>query len=121
MSEQQDPAPSEAVQSPAGPKRYGKSRLFILLAGVILPIFTLGFEASTHVSGESFFDPIPSLAHIVLLALVPLANAWLLFELSRRVPRLPHGLGAFNALAIGIAAFHALLYLPLTPDRKSVV
>lgn len=55
MSEQQDAAPSEAVQSPAGPERYGKSRLFILLAGVILPIFTLGFEASTHVSGEAFF------------------------------------------------------------------
>jgi hypothetical protein len=118
MSEQQDPAPSEV---PPAPERKQKSRLFILLAGVILPIFTLGFEASTHVSGESFFDPIPSLAHILLLALVPLANAWVLFELGRRVPRLPRGLGTFNALAIGIAAFHALLYLPLTPFAPFMV
>lgn len=121
MSEQQDPAPSEAVQLPAGPERYGKSRLFILLAGVILPIFTLGYEAFTHLSGEGFFDPIPSLAHIFLLGLVPLANAWLLFELGRSVPRLPPGLGGLNAFAIGIAAFHALLYLPLTPFAPFLV
>ncbi|MBS1159564.1 MAG: hypothetical protein H6R15_1983 [Proteobacteria bacterium] len=121
MSEQQDPVPSQVVLPPAGPERYGKSRLFILLAGVILPIFTLGFEASTHVSGEAFFDPIPTLAHLFLLSLVPLANAWLLFELGRRVPRLPPGLGACNAFAIGIAAFHALLYLPLTPFAPFMV
>lgn len=121
MSEQQDPAASEADLPPSSPERYSKSRLFILLGGVILPIFTLGFEASTHISGESFFDPIPSLAHIVLLALVPLANAWLLFELGRSVPRLPPGLGGLNAVAIGIAAFHALLYLPLTPFAPFLV
>lgn len=118
MSEQQDPAPSE---EPSAPERYSKSRLFILLAGVILPVFTLGFEASTHVSGESFFDPIPSLAHILLLSLVPLANAWLLFELGRRLPRLPRGLAGLNAFVIGIAAFHALLYLPLTPFAPFLV
>lgn len=115
MSEQQDPTANGVVLPGSGPERYIKSRLFILLAGVILPIITLGFEASTHSSGEAFFDPIPSLAHILLLSLVPLANAWLLFELGRRVPRLPPGLGGLNAFAIGIAAFHALLYLPLTP------
>lgn len=115
MSEQQDPAPNQAVLPLAEPERSRKSWLFILLAGVILPIFTLGFEAVTHLSGESFFDPIPTLAHLVLLSLVPLANAWLLFELSRRVPRLPPGLAVVNAGVIGIAAFHALLYLPLMP------
>lgn len=119
MSAQQEPAASEVP--PSGPERKLKSRLFILLAGVILPIFTLGFEAYTHISGESFFDPIPSLAHLFLLALVPLANAWLLVELGSSTPRLPPGLGGLNAFAIGIAAFHALLYLPLTPFAPFLV
>lgn len=121
MSDQADEARSESVLPPSGPGTYGKSRLFILLAGVILPIITLCFEASTHISGEAFFDPIPSFAHILLLILVPLANAWLLVELGRRVPRLPPGLGGLNAFAIGIAAFHALLYLPLTPFAPFMV
>lgn len=115
MSEQESPVTGETIPTPPRPERYLKSKLFILLAGVLLPLFALGFEAYTHTSGEAFFDPIPSFAHMVLVALVPLANAWLLFELGRSVPRLPPGLGGLNGLAIGIAAFHALLYLPLTP------
>lgn len=105
----------------ASPARHVKSAIFILLGGVVLPLFTLAFEAATHTSGEAFFDPIPSLPHIVLLALVPLSNTGLLYLLWRPELGLPKGWGVFNAFAIGLAAVYALLYLPLTPFAPFLV
>ena len=94
---------------------YLASRGFILLAGVILPALTLAFEAYTQASAESFFDPIPSLPHGLLIALVPLANAWVLVELAQPCVRASAALAWLQSVAMGIAAFYALLYLPLTP------
>ncbi len=88
--------------------------LFVFI-GILLPAFTLGFEAMTHMSSESFFDPIPTLFHGVLIAIVPLSNSLMLVALSRS--RLAHAnlLAWLNAFAIGIALFYTVLYLPLTP------
>jgi len=91
------------------------SWLFILLAGIVLPAFTLGFEAVTQSSAEAFFDPIPKLPHAMLIALVPLANAWLLLELARSRPSGGRAGGWLVASGMGIATFYAVLYLPLTP------
>lgn len=68
----------EAMFPPPGREQDKSSRWFILMAGVILPAFTLAYEAYTQASAQSFFDPIPSLLHGLLIALVPLANAWVL-------------------------------------------
>jgi hypothetical protein len=91
-----------------------KAILFILI-GVILPLIALAFEAYIHLSAEIFFDPIPSIAHMFVIAMVPLSNALLLIALSRNSVRHINKLACFNAFAIGIALFYAVLYLPLTP------
>ncbi len=91
-----------------------KVALFVFM-GILLPAFTLGFEAITHLSGESFFDPIPSVLHGVLIAIVPFSNLMLLMKLSRSTIRNANRLAWLNAFAIGIALFYTVLYLPLTP------
>ncbi|MBL8408982.1 MAG: hypothetical protein JNJ81_14430 [Candidatus Accumulibacter sp.] len=111
----------EAMLPPPGREQDKSSRWFILMAGVILPAFTLAYEAYTQASAQSFFDPIPSLLHGLLIALVPLANAWVLVELARPLVRCSASLAWLHSVAMGIAAFYALLYLPLTPAAPFMV
>lgn len=94
--------------------RLPEAALFAVI-GILLPAFTLGIEAVTHLSGESFFDPVPTIFHGALIAFVPLSNLLLLVALSRA--RVAHAsrLAWINALAIGVALFYSVLYLPLTP------
>ncbi|HKE94931.1 MAG TPA: VIT domain-containing protein [Povalibacter sp.] len=85
-----------------------------LLFGVILPLGTIAFELITRMCAEALFDPLPTLFHALLVTLVPAAN--LLVWLSFRKPLLrPQWLAFGNGVAIGIAGFYSLLFLPLLP------
>lgn len=101
-----EPAPGRARQ------RWG---MFTLLAGVILPTISIVVETTTHICAESFFDPVPTLWHVLLVVFVPLANlqAWLAVRKggTQRGPLL----GAANAVAAGISLFYTVVYLPLLP------
>ena len=86
---------------------------FTLLAGVVLPSISIAVEATTHICADAFFDPIPTLWHLLLVVFVPLANlqAWL----AVRRGRTDRGtlLGVSNAVAVGISLFYSIVYVPL--------
>jgi hypothetical protein len=86
---------------------------YILLFGIILPIVTLSMELYYRICGYSLFDPIPTLWHVFLIACVPAANLWVFIELYKQ--RYRKWLIPINALAMGIAFFYALLFIPITP------
>lgn len=109
-------APHQLPEAPGLPKL-----ALLVFIGILLPAFTLGFEAVTHMSGEAFFDPIPTIFHGLLIAIVPLSNMLMLMALSRS--RIVHAkrLALINAFAIGVALFYTVLYLPLTPVAPILV
>jgi hypothetical protein len=86
---------------------------YILIFGVILPAITLGFELYSHACGSSLFDPIPTIWHVLLIACVPAANLWVWINLYNK--RYQKWLIPFNGLAMGVAAFYAILFIPITP------
>ncbi|HZB43737.1 MAG TPA: hypothetical protein VE360_00765, partial [Pyrinomonadaceae bacterium] len=88
---------------------------FTLFAGVILPSISIVVETTTHICAETFFDPIPTLWHVLLVVFVPLAN--LQVWLAVRKGRTDRGalLGAANAVAVGVSLFYTIVYLPLLP------
>lgn len=86
-----------------------------LLGGAVLPAISIGVEATTHMCAETFFDPIPTVWHLLLVILVPLANFQLWLAVHRNRPERAALLGLANALACGISLFYTLVYLPLTP------
>ena len=49
----------------------------IFLIGVVLPVMALVTELSSHLCGGAFFNPVPTLLHSLLVAMVPAANLWL--------------------------------------------
>lgn len=92
-----------------------KPGLILLFCGVIVPMFAIGIELSTHMCARMFFDPFPSPSHIVLVALVPLSN-FLIWLSARR--DMTESLGALtlgSGMAMGVAILYSLMFIPVAP------
>lgn len=85
-----------------------------LLFGVLLPLGTLGFELVTGLCAGELFDPMPTLLHLVLVALVPACNFFVWSSFTRAHTR-PRVLAFANGIAIAVAALYSILFLPLLP------
>ena len=88
---------------------------FNLIAGVILPAIAITVEASTHLCAETFFDPIPTVWHLMLVIFVPLGHLHVWFTIRRGVPDRLMLAGFVNAVVIGISIFYSITYLQLVP------
>lgn len=89
-----------------------------LLGGVVLPIAALGTELVFHFCKEVFFNPLPTFLHILLVALIPAANLWILLSPDRGLPlgvRWMAWMAWLNGGAIGVSAFYTLIFIPLLP------
>lgn len=116
------PVPEEEVPMPVepSPARGPSSGLMdglasgtLMLFGVILPLFTIGFELFTRLCAGVLFDPLPSWWHLALATLVPLAN-WLAWQGVRSPGRaVPAWLWLANGAAAGVCMFYSVLFLPL--------
>ncbi len=88
---------------------------FNLFAGVIMPAISITVEATSHICAKNFFDPIPTLWHLMLVIFVPLAQLQVWFAVRRGTAERLTLAGYANAIAIGISIFYSIVYLPLLP------
>lgn len=95
--------------------RRGLSNVSLVLFGLVLPAVALGFELVTGFCRDAFFDPIPSWGHIVLVAMVPLANLVIWWATRRRWDAQPWALGAASGASLAISLYYAALFLPILP------
>lgn len=100
-------------QTEAQPVR--RWRAFTLFAGVILPSLSITVETTTHICAEQFFDPIPTLWHVLLVLFVPLSNLQVWLAVSKGRTERGVLLGFANIAAIGISLFYTIVYIPLLP------
>ena len=98
-----------------GPEYIPGPNRFTFFAGVIMPAISITVEATTHICAEVFFDPIPTIWHLLLVIFVPLAQLQVWFSIRRRAADRLALAGFLNAVAIGISIFYAIVYLPLIP------
>ncbi len=109
---------NETLADTVGPqqaRRPFKTVWFLCVFGVLLPIVTLALEATFGIFKNVFFDPLPTLFHGGLIALVPLANAMLVLSLVLERPLLPRFFPWLQAVAMGVSLLYAIMFLPLTP------
>src|SRR5262249_3867841 len=88
---------------------------FIIPAGIILPAISIAVESITHVCAQHFFDPIPSVWHVLLVVFVPLGYFQVLRGIRAQQVDRAGLLAATDAIAVGISLFYTLVYLPLMP------
>ncbi len=88
---------------------------YVISFGIVLPLVALAIEVLFAWCEQSFFDPIPTLLHGLLVAVVPLANllallaSWGRFQSSRR------RILFLNGIAIVVSAFYSVLFIPIMP------
>ena len=100
--------PAWAADSPAAQQRGW--RFWSWCAGVVMPLAILLFELLTRFCGGVFFDPVPTWMHVLLIALVPGLNAWLLRG-GRGAG--PFGKGVAAGITLVVAGFYGLLFVPI--------
>jgi hypothetical protein len=86
-----------------------------LLAGIVLPTISIVVEATTHMCAEDIFDPIPTLWHLLLVVFVPLAHFQVWLAVRKGSTQRGTLLGIANAVAIGVASFYSIVFLPIFP------
>ena len=88
---------------------------FTFFAGIIMPALSITVEATSHICANAFFDPIPTIWHLMLVIFVPLAQLQAWFAIRRRAGDRLALAGFLNAAAIGISLFYSIVYVPLLP------
>src|SRR5262245_54423027 len=105
--------PTDSV-SP-GPSLSWFSSALILVCGVVLPTVTVLVEALRHICADIFFDPFPTVGHVIAVAVVPLANGFSLWTLKRREGTHIEAVIFAQAFAVAIAGVYALIFAPIVP------
>lgn len=98
-----------------GPQYDPGPNRFTFFAGVILPTISITVEATTHLCATVFFNPIPTIWHLLLVLFVPLAQLQTWYSIRRRRPEQLALAGFLNALTIGISIFYSIVYIRLIP------
>lgn len=88
---------------------------FAVCAGILLPVITLIAELGWKLCSTQLFDPIPTLWHVLIVSIVPMANAQLLWSLYKNRLERTQFLGWVSAIAAGASLFYSLIFLPVTP------
>ena len=85
------------------------------LTAVIWPTITLMFELSTRLCSGYWFDPMPTLLHVLLLGLVPMGNAWVLWKLAKNPDPIGPWHRAVIAFNTGTSLLYTLMFAPAIP------
>jgi vault protein inter-alpha-trypsin-like protein len=88
---------------------------FNLFAGVIMPVISITMEATTHICAKRYFDPIPSVWHLLLVIFVPVAQLHVWFIINRGTTKRLGLAGWLNALSLGVAIFYSFVFIPFLP------
>jgi hypothetical protein len=115
------PEPEEQPKPAADPQTFWKTTWkhvgsgALLFFGVLLPAFTLGFELYTHWCAGTFFDPLPTWLHVLLVAVVPLANLAAWVNSTHWPERARRAVWIASGAAFGISLFYTGLFAPMMP------
>ena len=85
---------------------------WIVLFGVLLPAFTLGYEVTTGFCAEYLFDPVPTISHVLLVALVPAVFLLVRFADSQHLAAVRPLLPALVGGALVVCLVYSAPFVP---------
>ena len=100
---------------------HGSTFMWIVscILGVFLPALTLFVEVTTSMCAEVFFDPIPTVFHLLFVAALPIVNLATAIWIKQGAPdssgRKLEWMLIANSFVLTIALFYALIFLPMMP------
>ena len=85
------------------------------ILGVIFPVLAASIELTTGICRDTFFDPLPNIWSCLVFALIPLANAMVLYGLAHPAEKALPRLLLANGISIGVSAYFSLTFVTLLP------
>jgi hypothetical protein len=120
MSNRQSAMIKTEFEPVAGPARR-KPGWWIVGIAVIYPAAVIAIELTARLCASVLFDPMPTLAHVLLVSFVPASNLMTFRHLRRDAPRPSAWFALANGAAIAIAGLYALLFVPVLPLAVLVI
>jgi hypothetical protein len=96
-------------------KQRPRPGIFMIFAALVMPSISILVEITTGMCADTFFDPLPTVWHKILVIATPLANLLVMRALWRDDCEYHLRLGLASGLAITVSAFYTIIYLPITP------
>lgn len=109
------PAASPKVKIPYQVLLTAAGSIFIILFGALLPLAAVVFELLTRICTSIFFDPLPTVWHVILFSLIPLINLAGYLAVKFNKTNYLRRLAFLNAVSIGIALFYTIWFVPILP------
>src|SRR5215472_4416510 len=106
------------ITSPTSPESARRARgpgAPSLVLGVIFPAIVVAIELISRMCASAFFDPMPTIWHVLAVSFVPAGNLLVWLHLHNDMRWRARWPAFVNGGAVAIAAFYALLFLPLLP------
>lgn len=100
-------------------KEFKAGRLFLF--GIILPVLALAMELAGHAFSDMFFDPVPTIVHVLLIAAVPVTNAFVLKVIQEQQTKHFDKLGFCYGFVLAVTGYYSLVFLPLVPIGLSTI
>lgn len=88
---------------------------YIIALGILLPIAAASFELVTRICSQIFFDPMPSIWHILLFYLIPVSNFACFIAVKSNMNKQIKFFGFLNGVSIGASLFYTIWFLPILP------
>lgn len=88
---------------------------YVVIFGVVLPVVTLFVELAWAWCAQALFDPLPTMFHVAMIAIVPVANLLVLLVRNGRYRASAGKVLFLNGIAIGVSAFYTILFIPVMP------
>ena len=108
--------PMEKNQPRKSEKKFTISAfVYAIIFGVALPAVTILVELITGMCADVFFNPIPTIFHLILIIIVPLGNFLVAFALFKNKTEKTAMLNVINSITIGISILYSIFFIPIMP------
>ncbi|MBC7798241.1 MAG: hypothetical protein H7Z37_15320, partial [Pyrinomonadaceae bacterium] len=88
---------------------------FLFFAAIIMPVAAFAVETTTRICADNFFDPMPTLFHVLLVLSVPLINLQTWFDVHNRNIKRLKILAFANGFVLFVSLAYSIIYAPLLP------
>ena len=115
-SQKESSSPSKKTDNFRWTTKFSTSNFVLaIIFGVALPVVTILVEVFSGMCANTFFDPIPSYYHLILISFVPFGNLFVILSIRKKKTDRYKIVNFINSCTIGIALFYSIIFLPLLP------
>lgn len=94
------------------PVQFNRAGFTFVLFGIVVPICMITVELLSHVCAQTFFDPLPTFGHVLLVSLIPLSNTLFYFACHQDMSDNYAFMTLSSGMAVGVGIMYTLMLLP---------